>query len=558
MNPATKTILKEAVVRSASDPAFFLRFFLSHWFPSDIPPVHLGIIALATRKVGFLNNYPEAIPFLLEHFRYEADSRDPTAKPTPVFILGDDGRIKLNMPGEHLNEILPRGFSKTTILKALSLYDALTDGTMFVVFISASATHAETQLNDIKVELEANEKLRAAYGIQVPTRADPEKWSAKELHLLNGAIVISKGRGGQVRGLTFNGRRPNKIVLDDIEDEESVATEEQRKKTLNWFYSSVIPAGQIMEGAVGQDWAQEPLQIVNLGTLLAPECLVTSLTADVDFRTIRFGAKINETTMLWPYKMSEVKYAAMRSKWQRAGQLAQFVREYDSSIRVSDETLFPSIFIYQPTQRSDLVAVAQALDPAISKKKEACHSAIVVTGRKDDGQLWILDEWGGIGKTPKECVDQLFEFHKKWNTTHNGIETVQYQAALVDICREEMARRQLFFHITSILQGSADRKSARISGILSPRYMNGYLRHLRPFPNLEGNLADWPGGKVDYADAAAMSLSLLGETSGLLMEGALEHEAPLPPMATPETVMQRGNWLLQQRTPRALRAGRYG
>lgn len=559
MNPAVKILLKEAVERSAWDPAYFLRFFLSHWFPSEIPAVHLGIIALATKKIRFLNEYPYAHDFLLNEFFYEPDAKDATAGKEHVFILGDDGRIKLNKPGIHVNEILPRGFSKTTLLKGLTCYDVCTDGMMFVVFISASAEHAETQVSDVKAELEVNDKLRAAYGDQVATRADPEKWTSREIQLRNGAVLMARGRGGQVRGITRNGRRPNKIVLDDVEDEDSVATANLREKTLNWFYASVIPAGQIMEGSVGEDWAQEPLQIISLGTLLGPECLVRSLTSDPTFRTIRFGAQVRPGLMLWEYKMSEATYNAMREQWRRQGKLAAFTREYDSSIRVDDESLFPEIFIYQPTTRADLVAVAQALDPAISESKKACDAAIIVAGRRaSDGALWFLDEWGGVGKSPRDKVDAMFEMQAKWQTTHNGIEAIAYQAALIFLMREEMARRKLFFHITAIKQGSDDRKVARITGILSPRYSNGYIRHLRPLPKLETNLADWPNGKKDYADAAAMALTLLGESSGLVMDGALAPEALLPPPPIPELHMTSGNYILHSGVSRHIRNGRYG
>lgn len=558
MNPANKQILKDAVERSAWDPAFFLRFFLPHWFPSDIPPIHLGLIALATRKVSFLNSYPQCHDFLLRYFRYEPDARESGAEALPVFVMGADGRIKLNMPGDHLNEIIPRGFSKTTLMKGLTLYDVVTDGSMFAVFISATSGHAETQVSDIKAELETNAVLRTAYGDLTANRSDPEKWTANEIQLKNGAMLIARGRGGQVRGLTRNGRRPNKVVLDDVEDEDSVATDGQRTKTMNWFYGSVVPAGQVMEGAVGEEWAQEPLQIINLGTLLASECLVLSLTSNEDFRTIRFGSMVEEGVPLWEYKLSEAGYNKKRQTYQRSGMLAQFTREYDSAIRVSDESIFPAFFIYQPTTRADLATVAIALDPAISEKKTACDTALIVAGRRaSDGAIWLLDEWGGVGKSPRDIIDAFFEYHMKWNSDRNGIEAVQYQKALIFLMREEMARRQMFFHIEPIMQGSSDSKMTRIQGLLSPRYTNGFMRHLRPLPKYESNIADWPNGKVDYADAAAMSLTLLGETSGLVFPGPVD----APPLdvlpAVPELYATHGNWIMKNANS-PLRSGRYG
>jgi hypothetical protein len=463
----------------------------------------------------------------------------------PVFFLDAEDQICMTAPKDNLNEIVPRGFSKTTLMKGLDLYELITDPTKFIVYISASAPHAEAQLLDIKSELEGNELLREAYGDQVPTRSESEKWSGKELQLRSGGILLAKGRGGQVRGLTRSGKRPNLIIMDDIEDEDSVATSVQRQKTTNWFYGSVVPAGQIMEGSVGQDWAQDPLRIINLGTLLAAECLVMDLVRDESFSTIRFGARISPGVMLWPYKMPEPTYERLRARFKFSGKLAHFAKEYDSVIRVDEDALFPAIYHYVPVARSDLVVVAQVLDPAISEDSKADEAALVVVGRHSAGGLWMLDEWGGVGKSPSEKIAAFFDMHIKWKTTHNGIEAIAYQAALLHLAREEMARRKLFFNVVPIRHGGKQSKSDRIVGTLSPRYKNHFIRHYRPLPKLEGNLLDWPAGRKDFADAAAMACNLLGESAGLVMEGAFDDLPAFDHGPIPAAIPQAGAYFLK-------------
>jgi len=563
MNEAQKRaeLLKEAVRHSAYDPAYFLRFFLRKWFPTPFCPLHLGLIALLTRKVAFLNDYPEAHDFLLSEFLYMADPSDSsdTALKLPAFQKDAEGNIIL-VCGENNNWLIPRGFSKTTLVLGCQLYDLITDGTIFGVYVSASAEHAEMQLGNIKVELEINVLLIEAYGNQVPNKADSERWTNREIQLLNGSILVARGRGGQVRGLNFRARRPNRIVLDDVEDEDSMATAELRAKTERWFYGSVAPAGALMDGAVEEEDAQLPLQITNLGTLLGPECLMLTIARDPEFNTVRFGAKLDSGAMLWEYKMTRATYDRMRARYQKLGKLAEFTREYDSLIRVDDDSVFPSQFIYQPTPLSDLVHRSMALDPAISNRPGADHAALVVAGRRlSDGALWFLDEWGGQGKSPREKIDAFFEYHEKYRCTHHGIESIQYQAALIHLMKEEMARRQYFFVITPIIHGSDQRKEARIVGILSPRYKNGYIRHLRHLKGLESNLADWPNGKKDYADAAAMALSLLGESQILVMpEDALNaDEYEREPEIMAPLWNTSGNYITRSALPSKFR-GRYG
>lgn len=558
---ASREVLENAVRQSAEDPAFFARFFLRNWFPSPIPPFHLGMLALFNRKVEFLDKYPDAHEFLLNHFSYLADPNDPESTELPVFQLDSEGKMMM-VAGANNAIIVPRGFSKTTLKKASDLHELVTDPRTFSVYVSESADHAIRQLGDIRRQLESNKLLRAAYGDVVPARTDSEKWGADEIQLKTGAILLARGRGSQVRGLLYDGRRPNRITLDDVEDKESVATAAQREKVSDWFYGDVVPAGNLMERDADFDpdtERQQELQITVLGTLLHSECLLITLQKDVTFNHVRFGAKLENGQMLWPAKMGEATYNFQRERYRRNGKLAEFCREYDSTIRVEEDALFQykDISIYQPTPFTALIQRAQACDPAISDQPGRDHCTILIAGRREDGALWFLEEWGGLGKTPREVVDQLFEFHLRFKLHVTGIESQQYQKSLVFLLREEMARKQLFFNVKPIIQGNDKSKDDRIAGILQPRYANGYIRHQKVLPRLEQQLLDFPNGKKDYADAAAMALSLLGETQFLAApEGSAfqdEYE-PLPPLEasayspsnnqvfTPTPVLGRGRY----------------
>jgi hypothetical protein len=79
-----------------------------------MPPFHLGILAMRTRKVDWLNNPRFTLTqfqFLLEEFRYAADPNDPTSTPLPVFIRGEDGNL-IMVCDDYLNLIIPRGLQQ--------------------------------------------------------------------------------------------------------------------------------------------------------------------------------------------------------------------------------------------------------------------------------------------------------------------------------------------------------------------------------------------------------------------------------------------------------------
>jgi hypothetical protein len=263
---------------------------------------------------------------------------------------------------------------------------------------------------------------------------------------------------------------------------------------------------------------------------------MVTLSEDPAFNTVKFGAKLDlehadDQRMLWAYKMSYDLYQRERRRHTIIGQLAEFTREIDSAIRVSDDSLFPPKFIYSYTAREKFAQVAIFCDPAISDSPDADDAAIVVGGRRlEDGLLVAIDEWGGRGKTPRELVDKMFELHKQYQCTQAGIESQAYQKALIFMLNEEMAAKQHWFIVQSVVRGSKENKDRRVLGLLSPRYMNGRIHHQKPLPGIEGNIADWPNGKKDFADAWASCLTLLGESGAMVIPQAERDKGEYAPI----------------------------
>lgn len=135
----------------------------------------------------------------------------------------------------------PRGFAKSTIVCVIyALWLALFQKRKDICIISASETLAVELLRKIKRELESNMLLLAAFG-----DTHSEKWTESHIILRNGVEIRAKGAGGQIRGF-----RPDCLLLDDIETDESVESEEQRKKLKEWLFkaclNTLLPEGQLI------------------------------------------------------------------------------------------------------------------------------------------------------------------------------------------------------------------------------------------------------------------------------------------------------------------------
>lgn len=493
-----------------ADPVFFLKFFLPHLFPGDIPWVHRGILAILTRKTDFLLKYGD-LDKIIQNFVWSEDPDDTEAELHAIFTpeFKDGEIVSLGMRITKFSEImLPRGYSKTTLAGiGVVLYWILFQDKKFPVYVSETATHAEMQLGNVRRELEANERILAVFGALAPDRQSSLKWTGDQLETLTGITVVARGRGGQIRGLNVRGQRPDCILLDDVEDRDSVKTEDQRFKARQWMYGDVIPALPEM---------QENATMIALGTLLHPEALLMTLKNDPEWTSIIFGVRDKKGGLLWEANMDEKKIELKKQSFARAGQLPQYYLEYENTVRGADTQKFrPEFFIIQPEIRSNLEVCAIALDPAISQSHKADFSSLAIAGMNTKGKIIVLDMWGKVGATPREQVDRYFELATKHDCTHHGVESIAYQAALIHLLREEMFRKGRYFEIVPIKH--TQKKEERIEGILQPRYANGYIQHVRHFPLLETQLLDWPNGKRDFPDALAMAIALLDPVAPLAL-----------------------------------------
>ena len=158
-----------------------------------------------------------------------------------------------------------RGAGKSTLAE-----EAITIGACWRRFrnhiiIGESATRACERLAAIKHELDFNPYIRTVFGdLHGPT------WNEDKIVLTNGVVIQAFGRGQSLRGTKHDDQRPDRCLIDDIEDEESV--------------SSPIRGIRLMRGLCAPWsllWLQTPVFIFLL-IFLIPIALLCGLKKVVD------------------------------------------------------------------------------------------------------------------------------------------------------------------------------------------------------------------------------------------------------------------------------------
>lgn len=508
---------KALLARGIEDPGWFVEFYFPRWFSTPLQWFHCGLLALLTHRVSWLVRLSDAeINLICKYFVWTEDPDDADSPKHPLFTRAEDGRIMMERR-RYVLVMMPRGFGKTSVLNGAIVWMLANQCASFILLISKTAHHAEMQLDSIKQQLEANEKFRLVFGDLQPAQREG-KWREDFIECRNGVRISAKGRGAQIRGMLADGERPDWVVVDDLEDRDTVTTAEQRAKTHQFVYSDLLPA----MAEIGTE-----SRLVATGTLLHAGSVLMTLRRDPNFATAVLEASYDDIP-IWPSQWSMQKLDSRKRAYQIAGMLPQFYLEYHNRIRAGEGTPFRTdMIIYLPALPG--LRTALALDPAISDDPESDFAAIAVVGIGDDGVLWVLDVWMERTASPTEQLEELFNLSAAYDCSAHGIESIAFQRSLVHTAQQWMFRKHRYFEITPILHGNVG-KDERILGILQPRYAAGYMRHARRFPHYETQLLDFPNGKKDGPDAVAMAVSLLDPYAFVYRGGGAEIDVKMEPI----------------------------
>lgn len=534
MSLVTPEQIEELAARCYRSRVEFCRVFLPEWFPTKMPWVHRGILALLTGQTEFLLDFgveewptetaewtPRDLQKILTNFLDEQTGK-------PIFrVVLDDGPPHIVIDAKNsIGIIMPRGSSKTTLVNASNLADIVYRDEDFFLYVSETGTHAERQLGTIKTQLEdndgvpENELLNLVFGNHKPPRQSSLKWTENYIETLKKVMVGAVGRGGQVRGFGKNAKRPGKIIFDDLEDEESVESPAQRAKNSKWFFNAARPAKR--KG--GRD--------IIIGTLLHTDAILNKVIKHREFTVVRFGAVDKQGDALMDWYLTLPQIEQMRLAAAEVGELAGFYLEYMSEYKDDEARAFPeNKLVYINKGLEVFQAIALALDPAISDDRKADMAALACVGMENGGHKHVIESFGKIGMDSDAMLEEFFRMHFTYmkHLPHEmrkyGIEAIAFQRALIPMARAKMVEKSrphttpdgvmhpgwgalAYFDIQPIFHGKVG-KIPRVQGILKPLIWGGNVSFQHNYGPMHTQLTDWPKGLKDLPDVAAMAIALL-------------------------------------------------
>lgn len=192
---------------------------------------------------------------------------------SPLHDMLNDWHIRetTSPPGAHTAVAAPRGHGKSTAAVELgALYHAAHCTRPFQVIVSDTYEQARSRVQAIKAQVETNEELRDLYPRLRPAfgYGEPGSWRENDLVFACGCRVVGFGAGTAIRGLKHRDERPSMLYMDDLEDEDSVATDYQIAKRLRWLTRTALALGSPIRG----------LSVLWVGTILTRDALLNLAT----------------------------------------------------------------------------------------------------------------------------------------------------------------------------------------------------------------------------------------------------------------------------------------
>lgn len=351
--------------------------------------------------------------------------------------------------------LMPRGsFKSTVVTVAHSIQQLIQDPKRTILISSETQANAIKFVSEIKNQLEVNPKFRGLYGDWV-NRGNT--WKANEFIIkprqgLFGGKEASVTAGSLEKGALV-GMHYDTVILDDVVSRNNINSEEQISKTIEHYkllLSILNPDGEII--VVGTRWCHGDLY----SWLQDPEGpeyekVETFLrTAEDDFGNL-----------LMPEILSREFLDQMRKTQGEFIYTCQYLNKAISS----DLNCFKDkdLRFYEKNPYGLIYFVT--LDPAMSLKKGADYTGIIVNGVDHRGD-WYIQEAIQERMEPGDIIEELFRIFNQYDPIMCvGMEKFVLEKMLTKTLFEEMEKRNCFVPINELPTNTRVSKEARIRAL---------------------------------------------------------------------------------------------
>ena len=360
-----------------------------------------------------------------------------------------------------------RGSAKTTLVRA-NLAKRISYGiSRTVVIVGNSQGHAAYSLRWLSKQMKHNLPWSSFFRL-VPG----DVWREGEhIEIINETLgtrtnLVALGITGQIRGINLDDYRPDFICADDIDNEETTATAEQRAKTSDLMGSlekALAPPTECAWAKMVE--AQTPINLFDY---------ISVVSKDPGWTTAIYSCFDEAEKSIWEDRYPTAFLRKEKERHVRLHKLSLWMREMECKVVASEKSSFKAEWLkfYEP---SDLPAgghVRLAIDPASSAAKTADDQVLIavkVVGK----DVYVLDYTDAKGENPEQLTFNFFRFIREYQPRVAKVETVAYQKTLKWYLEKRMREMRIWLHLEPV--DDKRKKSDRIIQNLGELAAHGHL-----------------------------------------------------------------------------------
>ena len=371
----------------------------------------------------------------------------------------------------------PRSHSKsTTITIVYTLATLLFRQKKYALIVADTESQAALFLGQIKTILRDSKEIRELFHLSLKKDVEEEVDFVKDTET---DVIVSfedghqfrimaKGAEQKLRGLLWNGKRPDLIVIDDLMNEELVSNKDRRDKLRKWIYGSLIPC-RSQDGIIR--FVGTPMNLDDpLESLMPPPHSRDTVDEGIKLWSrkkkgawvaVKYRAHTEDyKKLLWPSRKSVKEFKELRADYTEQGIPEVYSCEYlcnpiDESIRYFRRT---DIVPMQDADYEKPMNFYITADLAISARDRADYSAFCIGGVDDSGTLHIRhvirERLDG-----EEIVNTLIALHRAYEPLAIGIEDTQIKKAIGPFLNRAMRESNVYMNIIPLSPHRTDKIS---------------------------------------------------------------------------------------------------
>ena len=308
----------------------------------------------------------------------------------------------------------------------------------YVIIIGSTEVKASEQLSNISEELHTNTDLREEFGI-VGFETDQKTDIIVICDDGHRFRILARGAEQKIRGALWNGKRPNLIICDDMEDDEQVESKDRRAKFRRWFFraakQSLSKSGKIRVH----------------GTILHEDSLLNRLRKNKTWKHLFYKAHESYddfSNLLWPERWTAEQLKEKQYEFEQDGDPGGYAQEYLNDPQdMADAYLKKEQFLPMSLDDHDADKLFYVgCDFAVSKADIANRTCFTVGGRSMDHVTHIVDNrvdrWG-----TDEWIEEMFTIEERWKPEMWFVEGGVIWNAVKPMIYNEMRERDVYLNI---------------------------------------------------------------------------------------------------------------